>query len=173
MLETPSISIPPMKSPFSFLSKTGNHEEVIEQTPREKWLKKEKVLKTKFFVILFLTHSLWLLNSQSTSPVLGPKEIPPLLGHHILKLPALVLSDRPHPGEKKAVSLYLKQKLIAKKAYLHHTSSSNDKTKLEMPERAARKIKDLKEDEVIKVLPYLFTKTEKKRRGVKIYEMDI
>ena len=166
MLETANTFLKQPKKPFTLLSKNGTEESI--QTPREKWLKKEKNLKIKFFIILILTHSLWIFSTPLEKEVITTKELKVSEGNQIIKVPSTIMTTLPQIGKKKKVSLFIGKKLVIKKAFLwpnHQTNNIQEMAKLEISNHEVSKVNELSSDGKIKVLPYL-----KKVRGKRLKE---
>jgi hypothetical protein len=151
-----------------------NSETKSLSTPRQEWLKKEKELKVKFYILFFLSHMLWplALYTQDTPdvPAISVQSIEK--GHYMIQVPAQVLTTSPAQGEKIAVSVVYNNKIIFKNAYLHETLNSQTSptgvsAKLEIPQSQVYLLKNLKQ-KILEVLPPIntfHTTTQKKKRG--------
>ncbi len=143
-------------------------------TPRQEWLKKEKELKAKFYILFILSHILWPLGLYTQE---SPQIVPALeqaleKGYYMIQVPAQVLTTSPRRGQKIAVSVVYNNNVIFKNAYLHETISSQVSptgisAKLEIPKSQVYLLKNLQQ-KILEVLPplnNLKTTSLKKRRG--------
>lgn len=153
----------PTKNSFQVLEKGGNHindkNKASLSTPRQEWLKKEKQLKIKFYLLFFLSHALWPLSLYTSEPTQKPLVINQQLeeNHYMIQVPANVLTTKPKSGKKIAVSVIFQNNIIFQSAYLHAVvSSQNSPTgvtaKLEIPKSEVYLLKNLRH-KILEILP--------------------
>ena len=153
---------------------TNNVQSLNPLSPKEIWLKKEKELKLKGVILIFLTQVFWLIiffagdNTPAVStPTLGIEE-----SHEIIKLPAEIYIQAPRQGQKVAVSLFQEGSERMINGYLrgHEEDPLGDsgiKAILEIPSQKLHLIKNQKK--TWKVFPPMITKHQNQRS---IYEIN-
>lgn len=105
----------------SHLVTNGIEEHQATTTPREQWQNKERGLKIKFALILFLTHSLWFLSLSGDEKKIPLKTTPQLAveeNHRLMQIPAQSYIISPLHGRKEKVSIVINGEVIFRKAFL-------------------------------------------------------